>query len=144
MKKLGCLLIIAAVVFGLLYSGVITSDRLLFWSENALTWSIDALNFLRDKVRAANAVTINKDDILLVNADHPLPEDYSPGTLVNLYQQKRHFLLARDDLYLTQETFEAANRMFEAAEKQGLNGFIITSAYRTREDQERIHLESEP
>lgn len=143
MKKLACLLIVVAIIFGLFYTGIVTTDKLLFWSEDALVWSVDALSSLLEKVRAVNASSVNKNDILLVNADHPLPESFTPGTLVNLYQQKRHFLLARDDLYLEKETFEAANQMFEAAEQQGLNGFIITSAYRTREDQQRIYLETE-
>ena len=143
MKKLGCLLLVAAIIAGLMYTGTLTVDQMLSWGETGLTWTIGALTSLLEKVQSADTSSINKEDILLVNADHPLPEDYSPGTLVNLYQQKRHFLLARDDLYLTVETFEAANRMFEAAEKQGLNGFIVTSAYRTREEQQRIYLETE-
>ena len=142
MKKLACLLLAAAVLFGLMYTEILTVDQMLHWGEKGLTWTIDALAALLKKVQDMNASSVSKDDILLVNASHPLPDDYSPGPLVNLYQQKRHFLLARDDLMLTQETFEAANRMFEAAEKQGLNGFIITSAYRTREDQQRIYSES--
>lgn len=144
MKKLGCLLIILSIIAGLFYTGTVTIDKLLFFSEDALVWSIGALSSLLEKVQAVNASSVSKEDILLVNADHPLPDGYSPGTLVNLFEQKRHFLLARDDLLLTTETFEAANRMFEDAEKQGLNGFIITSAYRTREDQQRIYQESEP
>ena len=144
MKKVVCLLLVAAVVYGLLYSGALTVDQMLSWGEAGLTWTIDALASLLEKVQEAGSSSVSKDDILLVNAEHPLPDGYSPGLLVNLYEQKRHFLVARDDLYLEPETFEAANRMFEAAEKQGLNGFIITSAYRTREEQQRIYQESAP
>lgn len=81
--------------------------------------------------------------ILLVNADNPLPEGYAPAELVNLYEQKRHFRLANSDLYLEKETFEAANRMFKLAEDENMNGFIITSAYRTYEQQEDMY-ESKP
>ena len=55
MKKLACLLIIAAIVFGLFYTGTVTTDKLLFWSEDALAWSIGALESLLEKVQAANA-----------------------------------------------------------------------------------------
>ena len=144
MKKLGCLLVAAAIIVGLFYTGILTTGRLLHFSEQALEWSVDALSSLLERVREANAsAAAKKGDILLVNAEHPLPEDYSPAALVSLYQQKRHFLVARDDLSLEKETFEAANRMFEEAEKQGLNGFIVTSAYRTREDQQRIYQETQ-
>ena len=67
----------------------------------------------------------DKPPVLLVNAQNPLPEGFEPGELVNLYEQKRHFLLASSDLYLERETFEAANRMFKQAEDENLNGFIL-------------------
>ena len=108
-----------------------------------MTWTIVVLAGMLERVKDMSASKKSTGDILLINADHPLPDDYSPGTLVRLYDQKRHFLIARDDLYLSPEAFEAANRMFAAAEAEGLNGFIITSAYRSREDQQKIYLESE-
>ena len=146
MKKMGCLvslLLVIALCAGLFFSGIVTTDHLMRWSESALVWSIDGLNGLLDKVQAYNqAVTEGKASILLVNASNPLPAEYKAENLVCLYEQKRSFLLAKSDLYLTEEAFEAANAMFAAAEKEGLNGFIVTSAYRSREDQERIYAES--
>ena len=76
--------------------------------------------------------------VLLVNDSHALPEDYDPGELVNLYEQTRHFQLASSEIYLERETFEAANRMFEQAEKDGVEGFIITSGYRSAEKQAAV------
>lgn len=76
-------------------------------------------------------------EVLLVNLDNPLPEDYSPE-LVNCFEQKRHFLLATSDIELERETFEAANRMFEAAEGDDMNGFILTSGYRSAEKQAEV------
>lgn len=76
-------------------------------------------------------------EVLLVNLDHPLPEDYAPE-LVNCFEQKRHFLLATSDIELERETFEAANRMFEAAEGDDMNGFILTSGYRSAEKQAEV------
>ncbi len=77
--------------------------------------------------------------VLLVNGDHPLPEDYEPGELVNLYEQKRHFQLASSEIFLEKESFEAANRMFEQAEKDGVNGFILTSGYRSAQKQAEVY-----
>lgn len=82
-------------------------------------------------------------DVLLVNADHPLPEDFEPGELVNCYEARRHFLLANSSVELERETFEAANRMFRAAEEENMNGFILTSGYRSRERQAELYDESE-
>lgn len=144
MKKLGCLILVIALIASLMYTGVLTTGRVLNWSEAALTWTIHALSAALEKVQSINTSRGSVGSILLVNADNPLPADYSPGPLIRLYDQKRHFLIARDDLYLSPEAFEAANRMFAAAEAEGLNGFIITSAYRSREDQQKIYLESDP
>jgi D-alanyl-D-alanine carboxypeptidase len=78
-------------------------------------------------------------DILLVNAANPLPEGYRPGTLVNLYAQKgRHFQLAKADIEVDETVFDAMEAMFTAAEQDGVDGFIITSGYRSREAQADI------
>lgn len=79
---------------------------------------------------------------LLVNAWNPLPDGYQPGALVNLYEQKHSFLLASSDILLEKNTYEAANEMFYQAELDGVNGFIITSGYRTREEQEEIYAQT--
>lgn len=80
---------------------------------------------------------------ILVNADHPLPIDHAPAELVNLYDQKqRAFDLASSDILLEKQVFEAMDRMFVRARKDGVSGFIITSGYRTRERQREIYAES--
>ena len=82
--------------------------------------------------------------ILLVNAEHRLSADYVPEGLVNLYEQRHSFRLASSDIYLTRETYEAMERMFAAAEADGVNGFIVTSGYRDYNRQAEIYAESEP
>ena len=85
-----------------------------------------------------------KGSILLVNEQNRLPADYVPEGLVNLYQQRHSFRMASSDIYLTRETYEAAEKMFHAAEEEGVNGFIITSGYRDYNRQAEIYAESEP
>lgn len=84
-------------------------------------------------------IGIVSTDILLVNRSHPLADDFSPVSLVTLYEQKRHFLLASGDISLERVAFEAANAMFQKAEKDGVNGFILTSGYRTWEKQKELY-----
>ncbi len=91
-------------------------------------------------VSAASGRIENRTGILLVNAANPLPEGQEPEELINLYEQKRHFLLARSDIFLTREAFETANRMFRQAEEEDMNGFILTSGYRSREKQAELYL----
>jgi len=83
--------------------------------------------------------TETSTEVLLVNHSSPLPRDYKPADLVNLYAQKRHFRLASSEIYLEREVFEAANEMFKQAEKDGVNKFTITSGYRTWEAQEKLY-----
>ncbi len=123
MKKMGCLtvLLIAACCLFLIYSrrpGNTTATA------------------------TAPTKYANLPEVLLVNGDHPLPEDYAPKELVNLYGQKRHFLLANSAIELEKEAFEAANRMFKLAEDEDMNGFILTSGYRTREKQAELYAEN--
>ena len=82
--------------------------------------------------------------ILLVNESHRLKEDYVPEDLVNLYQNRHSFRLASSDICLTRETYEAAEKMFHAAEEQNVNGFIITSGYRSYDRQAEVYAQSEP
>lgn len=81
--------------------------------------------------------------LLLVNADNPLPDDYEPENFVSLYGQKdKHFQLMGSDMKVTETVFNAMETMFAAADKKGFSGFIITSAYRSRADQEAIYAET--
>jgi D-alanyl-D-alanine carboxypeptidase len=85
-----------------------------------------------------------KGTILLVNSENTLSEDYVPEGLVNLYKQRHSFRLASSDIYLTRETYEAMEMMFAAAEADNVNGFIVTSGYRTYARQKEIYEESAP
>ena len=82
--------------------------------------------------------------ILLVNAEHRLPADYVPEGLVNLYQMRHSFRLASSEIYLTRETYEAAEKMFHAAEEADMNGYIVTSGYRSYQRQQEVYAQSEP
>ena len=83
-------------------------------------------------------------EILLVNEEHRLPEDYVPDELVNLYTQRHSFRLASSEIELTRETYEAMERMFHAAEEAGMNGYIVTSGYRSYQRQAEVYANSEP
>ena len=85
-----------------------------------------------------------KGGILLVNEDNLLSADYVPEALVNLYEERHSFRLARSDIYVTRETYEAMEKMFAAAEDDNVNGFIVTSGYRDYQRQKEIFEESEP
>ena len=88
---------------------------------------------------SANWQSQGTEDILLVNRQHPLPADYDPGKLVCLYEVRHSFRLSAADIYMAQAAYEAMERMFAAAEQEGVNAFIVTSGYRTRQRQQELY-----
>lgn len=83
------------------------------------------------------------EDVLLVNERHLLSAEYVPDDLVNLYEQRHSFRLASSDIYLTRTCYEAAQKMFAAAEAENVNGFIITSGYRDYARQAEVYAGTE-
>ncbi|MBQ3080022.1 MAG: M15 family metallopeptidase [Clostridia bacterium] len=83
-------------------------------------------------------------EILLVNSENTLSDDYVPEGLVNLYEVRHSFRLASSDIYMTYEAYQAMEDMFAQAEAENVNGFIITSGYRSYDRQKEIYQESEP
>lgn len=79
------------------------------------------------------------EPVLLVNAENPLPEGFTPGTLIKLSEQKRPFKIEKTSIRLEEETFLAAKEMFQAAKNDGVTGFILTSGYRTEKKQRALY-----
>ena len=127
MKSFYKLLIFAAVCAGLLEAG----NLLLETGAGGETVG-------RDRPRAVITQT-PLFDVLLVNASSPLPDGYEADELIDLYGEKRSFQLASSDIRLSREAFEAANKMFRQAKRDGVDGFILTSGYRTEDEQRALY-----
>lgn len=108
-----------------------------FWIILAVLLSITTLFW-------NTCVAAEPNILILVNSDNPLPDDFQPEELVNLYANKHSFRLARSDLFLERVAYEAANSLFKAAENDNMNGYTFTSCYRTREKQQEVYDASEP
>ena len=107
----------------------------------AVTLAIALLSFYVG-YRVGGQSRRGRQNILLVNEANPLPADYVPDELVNLYTMRHSFRLANTGIELTRVAYEAAQEMFAAAEAEDVNGFIITSGYRSYARQEEIYKES--
>ena len=129
---------ISLVIICLIVLGVCTLPSTPFTPEASRTGALA----IGTKVESTGTEASPPGNILLVNANHPLPEESSPD-LVNLYDQKgRAFQLSASDISVDRQVFEAMNRMFTEAKRNGIKGFIVTSGYRTREEQQKIYDES--
>lgn len=87
----------------------------------------------------AHAPAPTQQNTLLVNAQNPLPEDYRPKELIELFGARRTFEIASADIALESYVLEAANQLFARAAAQGVAGFVVTSGYRTREQQRALY-----
>jgi len=145
--------------FVIMLIGIVAIAGVLFfngWSENIMQKEQPSLSHeasrslpINEKQTQAQpaedtAPASNKGiDILLVNASHPVPQHYEPVELINLYDQRgRHFGLANSDIQLCKIVFNAIETMFSAAEKDGVDGFIVTSGYRSFDNQAEVFANS--
>lgn len=79
----------------------------------------------------------------LVNRSHPLPLDWVPGTLVDLWSlPQRHFLLQPKAMLMDSRAAEAANALFAKAETDNLQDFAILSAYRDASHQAILYADN--
>ena len=77
-------------------------------------------------------------EIILVNKQHPLPEDYIAKDLIELKDIPGRCFDLKQDALLNKTVAEALVTFLTAAQNAGFSGMFIGSAYRTREDQERL------
>ena len=95
----------------------------------------DKISFIAEPIKQNTTI-----DVLLINDENPLPRGYLPVDLINLYEQRnRHFQLAKSDISICRVVFEAMDSMFCVAQIDGVDGFIITSGYRTFEEQSELY-----
>ncbi|MBR6891354.1 MAG: M15 family metallopeptidase, partial [Clostridia bacterium] len=58
--------------------------------------------------------------------------------------QRHSFRLANSEITLTRQTYAAMEKMFHAAEEANMNGYIVTSGYRSYQRQREVYAQSEP
>lgn len=95
-----------------------------------------------DQIEVAASVETPQEAVelpLLVNLDNPLPDDYEPTELIDMYKYKRNFKLADSGMYIEAHVFEAMKALFKAAKADGMTGYIVTSGYRTEKQQKKIY-----
>jgi len=78
--------------------------------------------------------------MLLVNKTHPLPDGYKAENLINIYAQNpEYFRVLNDDIKINEDVFIAMERMFAAADRNGVYGFVVTSGYRSADEQRELY-----
>lgn len=147
MKKIFVLFFTGIVVTAAILLFITHGENIMQEDQPSITYTTSSpvpTNKPQELLPESAAPASNKSiDILLVNAENPLPDDYRSENLINLYNQKhKHFQLAKADIEVCRIVFDAMESMFSAAEKDGVDGFIITSGYRSHDQQKEVFANS--
>ena len=77
---------------------------------------------------------------MLINKAHPLPEDFRPDGLIDLFSlENRHFFMLPKQMLLEVEAALALNRMCEEAEHEEGLEYLVYSAWRSHEEQVALY-----
>lgn len=85
---------------------------------------------------------IYKGNLLLVNKDHPVPPGGEESEAVNLFQHKEllnGFIVLDKTIQLSPSLVQKFSTMIEAAEKDGVSRFLISSGYRDNKEQNKLY-----
>lgn len=142
MRKSGCLVI-----------------SLLFIAAAALLWGFsdgggqpyaEPTSIIRAAEPVAGSREITPDPysgtLLLVNAKHPLPDDYYPENLLTIYGNvnDRPFALARADIAIRTDALDALVKMLDAAGREGKKNYLLLSGFRDYAKQASLFEGAEP
>jgi len=75
-------------------------------------------------------------DLQLINEQHPI--QLTPSNLVAIPASLSSNVIINEEFYLQEHTIEPLHQMFEAAAQDGVQHFIINSAYRSSDAQQQL------
>jgi D-alanyl-D-alanine carboxypeptidase len=89
---------------------------------------------------AIDSEHVHKGKLLLINADHQLTELATDLVIIEASAAtSAGFALEKEDIKLSEEVLQALQQMLLAAKEDGVGGFLITSGYRSMEQQEKLY-----
>jgi D-alanyl-D-alanine carboxypeptidase len=90
---------------------------------------------------------IYKGNLLLVNKDHPVPPGGEASEAISLVKHRElenGFVILDKSIRLTPSLLKKFSTMIEAAKKDGVNRFMISSGYRDEQEQSKLYKEMGP
>lgn len=87
---------------------------------------------------------VHKGNLVLVNKDHPIDPDAIPSDIVNLHENQelvQGYILLDNTIKLSRSMVQNFGEMIDAAGKEGVNHFMISSGYRDVSEQEELYRE---
>lgn len=135
MKKWGFLMII------LLFVGYVADQKLPegVSKENEIPKRSVTNN---DSLKIIAEDQVHQGDLLLVNKNYPVQQDSVQSDVVNLYDHKvlvQGYGLLDTNIRLSEGVAQKFREMVKAAEKDGVNHFLVSSGYRDFAEQEKLY-----
>ena len=125
-------------------TGVVTSADLPYWEATleGSTWRIEdegTAGLENTSTITLDRASLMNGGLLLVNAWHSLPSDFSEEGLVNIGTASPYKIQVEDNsVRLFQPAYEALGEALEAAKAEGLEYFIVREGYRSVAAQEAL------
>ncbi|WP_127507305.1 M15 family metallopeptidase [Paenibacillus humicus] len=102
-----------------------------------------------DRAPATESISVGKAQIkqgnlVLVNKEHAVPSTYTKSDVVNLYEHKElleGYGLLDNKIRLSKSVALRFIAMVKDADKDGVNHFLISSGYRSDEEQDKLYRE---
>ena len=128
-------------------SGIVDSANLPFWEKELAgsVWRVED----EGSIGLENTSTITMDraslingGLLLVNAWHSLPNDFSEEGLISVGQTSGFDIQVQDNsVQLFQPAYDGLKEALDAAKEDGLEYFIVMEGYRSVAEQEALFSE---
>lgn len=87
---------------------------------------------------------IYQGNLVLINKEYPVNQVGIKSDVVNLFQHKelvKGYVLLDNTIRLSQSVVQAFSTMIDAAEKEGVRHFLISSGYRDTKEQSQLYKE---
>ncbi|WP_339318358.1 M15 family metallopeptidase [Paenibacillus sp. FSL R10-2734] len=97
-----------------------------------------------DSLKVVTQDEVYQGDLLLVNKQYPVHKESVKSDIVTLYDRTdlvQGYGLLDNSIRLSESVAHEFNKMIKAADKDGVNHFLISSGYRDFEEQEKLYEE---
>lgn len=132
--------VVLAVLTAIIVLGQLMQEQKL--QVKPKNYDIKLANNERYSNIVVQAGQVHRGKLLLVNAGHPLHEKGTAGDIVTIGAEQAAatgFALESENIMLSDEVLQALHTMLTAARQDGLDNFLLTSGYRSLEQQEVLY-----
>lgn len=102
----------------------------------------DKVNSTNTEKKEITKEQIYKGDLLLVNKDYPVQKDSIRTDIINIFQNTelvRGYVVLDRSIHLSKDIVKKFLKIVDAAEKEGIHHFLISSGYRDFKEQRKLY-----